>query len=196
MDVWVDGLHLPTNERRTHPRQVGWIFAHPPREKGFVFSGLEVLTAAAEQLEAANGVAETPFVTIRVSLEQPEGKEEGEDGGEAAAGVPEMVTHFDAFQVSKQCMQMAAEGALELGPEPGSLAVNETFTAIVEGKGAKRVDTNFFLMNVPIGTCETTTFVNKFPRVSKEGNTHTHTHPHVPACFSLLAACWLVCSLA
>lgn len=25
-------------------KRVGWIFAHPPREKGFVFSGLEVLT--------------------------------------------------------------------------------------------------------------------------------------------------------
>lgn len=68
-------------------------------------------------------------------------------------------------QVSKQCMQMAAEGAVELGEQPGSLAVNDTFTAIVEGKGAKAVDNNFFLVNVPIGTCETTTFVNKFPRV-------------------------------
>ena len=31
-------------------------------------------------------------------------------------------------QVSKQCMQMAAEGAVELGEQPGSLAVNESFT--------------------------------------------------------------------
>jgi hypothetical protein len=63
-------------------------------------------------------------------------------------------------------MQMAAEDAFELAPEPGSLAVSETYTAIVEGKGAKKVDNNFFLVNVPIGNCETQTFVNKFPRVS------------------------------
>lgn len=81
--------HFPHNQS-----QVGWIFAHPPREKGFVFSGLEVLTAAAEQLEAAQGVQETPFVTIRVSLEQEEAKE-----GEEFTAVGGMVTHFDAFQV-------------------------------------------------------------------------------------------------
>jgi nuclear protein localization family protein 4 len=81
-------------------KKVGWIFAHPPREKGFVFSGLEVLTAATEQLEAAQGVQETPFVTIRVSLERQEEEGEGKDGEEKkAAGGGEMVTHFDAFQV-------------------------------------------------------------------------------------------------
>ncbi len=62
-------------------------------------------------------------------------------------------------------MQMAAEGAVEVGPAPGSLAVNDSYTAIVEGRGAKGVDNNFFLVNVPIGNCETQTFVNKFPRV-------------------------------
>lgn len=62
-------------------------------------------------------------------------------------------------------MQMAAEGAIELGQEPGSLAVSATFTAIVEGRAAKTVDNNFFLVNVPIGNCETQTLVNKFPRV-------------------------------
>lgn len=66
--------------------------------------------AAAEQLEAAQGVQETPFVTIRVSLERqaPEeggegGAEEGKEGKEGAAKPAakegEMVTHFDAFQV-------------------------------------------------------------------------------------------------
>lgn len=62
-------------------------------------------------------------------------------------------------------MQMAAEGAIELGQEPGSLAVSASFTAIVEGRAAKAVDNNFFLVNVPIGNCETQTLVNKFPRV-------------------------------
>lgn len=34
---------------------------------------------------------------------------------------PDGNAHFDAFQVSKQCMEMVAEGALEVG-ETGTLA--------------------------------------------------------------------------
>ena len=45
------------------------------------------MTAAMEQLEAAQGVKETPFATVRVSLAP------AEEGGEAT------VAHFDAFQV-------------------------------------------------------------------------------------------------
>jgi nuclear protein localization family protein 4 len=37
-------------------KKVGWILAHPPREKGFQLSGLEVLHAAEQQLQCANGV--------------------------------------------------------------------------------------------------------------------------------------------
>ena len=44
-------------------QRVGWIVACPPREEGFILSGEEVITAALEQLEAADGVNETPFVT-------------------------------------------------------------------------------------------------------------------------------------
>ena len=51
-------------------RKVGWIVAHPPREKGFFLSGAEVITAAELQLEAADGVEETPFVTVMVSLNE------------------------------------------------------------------------------------------------------------------------------
>ena len=55
-------------------KKVGWIFAHPPREEGFVFSGQEVMQAAMEQLEAAEGVKETPFVTVRVTLAEENGE--------------------------------------------------------------------------------------------------------------------------
>lgn len=51
-------------------RRVGWIIAHPPREKGFHLSNAEVITAAELQLETANGVEETPFVTVKVSLNE------------------------------------------------------------------------------------------------------------------------------
>lgn len=46
---------------------MGWIFAHPPREEGFLFSSAEVITAATLQLEAADGVNDTPFVTVKAS---------------------------------------------------------------------------------------------------------------------------------
>ncbi|KAH8062404.1 hypothetical protein JL722_3322 [Aureococcus anophagefferens] len=50
--------------------RVGWIFACPPREDGFVFSGEEAIQAAMEQLEAADGVAETPYVSVRVTVNE------------------------------------------------------------------------------------------------------------------------------
>lgn len=50
-------------------QKVGWVVAHPPREKGFFFSGPEVLFAAEQQLEAAQGVNDTPFVTVKVTLD-------------------------------------------------------------------------------------------------------------------------------
>ena len=77
--------------------RVGWIFACPPREDGFVFSGEEAIQAAMEQLEAADGVAETPYVSVRVTVNEK---------GEA---------NFEAYQVSQQCMAMVAEGALQGG---------------------------------------------------------------------------------
>ena len=36
-------------------KKVGLIFAHPPREKGYQFSGYEILTSAEHQLECAQG---------------------------------------------------------------------------------------------------------------------------------------------
>ncbi len=53
--------------------------------------------------------------------------------------------HFDAFQVSKQCMEMVAEGALEVG-EVKTRATGETnapkevlrlTVQVLKGKGAK-----------------------------------------------------------
>ena len=66
-------------------RRVGWIFGHPPREDGFVMSAAEIIMAAEFQLEAAGGIEETPFVTVKVTV--------GDDGNASV----------EAFQVSKQC---------------------------------------------------------------------------------------------
>jgi hypothetical protein len=63
----------------------------------------------------------------------------------------------EVFQVSQQCMTMVAEEALEIGPHLSSCLVNETSTAVQEGKDTKTVNHNFFLTVVP--------FVQDFPGV-------------------------------
>lgn len=132
-------------------RKVGWVIGHPPREDGFVLNANEVITAAELQLEAAGGIEDTPFVTVTVSV--------GDDGN----------VSVEAFQVSKQCMTMVAEEALEMGPDPGFCVVNDTFTAIQEGKPSKTVSNNFFLTVVPIEQHTSTVFcVADFPRANRE----------------------------
>lgn len=84
-------------------------------------------------------------------------------------------------------MEMIAEGALSEGPEPGSLDVGQTFTAIVEGRGATKVDNNFFLVNVPIGSLDPRPhpLLHKFPRVRSQDHlsalSSLQTHTHIPA---------------
>lgn len=133
-------------------KRVGWIFAHPPREEGFVFSGAEVIQAAELQLEAADGVARTPFVTVKVTVNQ------------------QAEANFEAYQVSLQCMAMVAEGALgTLDDNLAACAVHPTFTAIVEGKRADSVDNNFFLCNVPVVQHQSPKFTAgaSFPKLNR-----------------------------
>ncbi len=130
-------------------QKVGWIIGHPPREKGFQLSAAEVIMAAELQLECAGGIEPTPFVTVRVTV--------ADDGNVVV----------EAFQVSLQCMEMVAEEALDIGPNPGFCYVNETFTAIQEGKASATVENNFFLTLVPINAYQTDTFVSMFPRANR-----------------------------
>jgi nuclear protein localization family protein 4 len=139
-------------------QKVGWIFGHPPREDGFVFSASEVIMAAEMQLEAAGGIEETPFVTVKVTT--------GEDGN----------VSVEAFQVSQQCMTMAAEEALEIGPNPGFCTINETFSAIQEGKDSKTVNNNFFLTVVPIVQHTSEVFVSQFPKANRDLDDRTQSH--------------------
>lgn len=140
-------------------RKVGWIVGHPPREKGFQLSSAEIIMAAELQLESVGGVEPTPFVTIRCTVD---------DDGNVVV---------EAFQVSLQCMEMVAEEALEVGPNPGFCYVNETFTAIQEGKPSATVENNFFLTVVPIHGYQSEMFVSMFPRANRAyddrgGQTH------------------------
>ena len=130
-------------------KRVGWILCHPFRE-GYVLSSSEIITAAELQLEAADGVKETPFCTIVVAPKA--------DG----------VVSVEAFQVSQQCMAMVAEQALEIGDDPKVCVVNETFTAIQEGKESKTVENSFFVTVVPIAQHTSEMLVADFPRANRD----------------------------
>ncbi len=138
--------------------KVGWIFGHPPREEGFQMSAAEVIMAAELQLESAGGIEPTPFVTVKVTV--------GDDGK----------VSFEAFQVSKQCMEMVAEEALTIGENPGFCYVTDTFTAIQEGKESKTVDNSFFLTVVPIVQHSSEMFVSQFPKANRDHDSRQQTH--------------------
>ncbi len=135
--------------------RVGWIFGHDVRDD-HVMTAAEIIMAAELQLEAADGVNETPFVTVKVAP--------GADG----------TVSVEAFQMSQQCMSMVAENALVLGLDPKVCYVNETFTAIQEGKESKTVENSFFLCVVPIVQHTSEQFVADFPRPNRLDVQQTH----------------------
>lgn len=141
--------------------KVGWIFGHEPREPGYVLSAAEVIMAAEFQLEAANGVEETPFCTVKVTMNDKDKS-----------------VSVEAFQVSQQCMAMVAEEALQVHPEDPKLCqVNETFTAIQEGKESKTVENNFFLTVVPIVQHQSELqMIAEFPRANRELDDRSPSH--------------------
>lgn len=141
-------------------QKVGWIFAHPTREEGFYFSGPELMFTAEQQLEAAQGVNDTPFVTVTVSKDE------------------QSQVVVEAFQVSKQCMEMVAEGVLGVSENLGSCMINPTFTVEVEGKAAKEVDNAFFLVSVPITQYDSEFLVSKFPRANRIDSMATRDDLH------------------
>jgi len=149
-------------------KKVGWLVVHPPREADFVMSGLEALTAAELQLEAADGVNDTCFVTLMATLRKMN-VETDEDKPERMEWRPAV----DGFQTHKLCMEMVAEGALDLHSNPGFCKVNDTFTAMAEGKEIKEVPTQLMVAAVPIVDAESTTFVSLFPKANREGVSQT-----------------------
>jgi len=137
-------------------KRVGWIFAHPPREKKFSFSGPEILATAEHQLESVDGVNDTTFITIKVTLDIETNK-----------------PHCDGWQVSKQCMAMVAENVLQVSPNLGFCKVNPTFTALVEMKPASEVDNDFFLCAIPILNYKSEQLICTFPRPNRFGEYQT-----------------------
>lgn len=136
-------------------QKVGWIFGHEAREPGHVLSAAEIIMTAEYQLEAAQGVEQTPFVTVTV------------------APKPDGTVGVEAFQVSTQCMAMVAEEALEIGEDPKVCMVNKTFTAIQEGKPSPTVDNNFFITVVPIAQHTSPTLIAEFPRANRDVDDRT-----------------------
>ena len=159
-----EGFHVlddPNEEQVEHLakllglQKVGWILGVPPRPKGFTFSSAEIIMAAEMQLEAADGVKPTHFVTVLVTSKLSENSENKN-------------ISFEAFQMSLQCMEMVAEGAIEIGPDPKLCQVNETFTALQESKESKTVENDFFLTVVPIVQHSSTIFVHQFPKANRD----------------------------
>jgi len=120
------------------------------KRKRFNFSNADILAKAEHQLEAASGVNDTTFVTVKVTMN---------DQGEMIS---------EAYQVSKQCMEMVAEGAIQTSPNLGMCSVNPTFTALVEGKPTTEIDNDFFLVPLPITTFESEVFVSLFPKTNRD----------------------------
>lgn len=143
-------------------KKIGWIYGCEPRESGYVMSSAEIIMAAEYQLEAANGVYETPFVTVKVSPTSL-------NNNGTIINTPVQQVTVEAFQVSQQCMKMVAEEALEVnGDDLKFCQVNETFTAIQEGKGSKTIDNNFFITVVPIIQHTSDIMIADFPNMNRD----------------------------
>lgn len=133
-------------------RKVGVVLAHPPRESKFHFTCSEVLFIAEQQLEAAQGINETPFVTIKVTIDPTQNN----------------ISYLcDGWSVSQQCMEMVAEGVIGISKNLGCCTVNPTFTAYVEGKPVKEIDLNFFYNNVAIIQHDSN-LLSSFPKMNRE----------------------------
>jgi nuclear protein localization family protein 4 len=119
-------------------KKVGWIFSQSTKERDYIFSAEEVLQMAAIQDEMGECA-----VTGVVALLEPE-----EDGD-----VPEI--HFEAFQVSEQCVRLYKEGWFSEGGTSTLKVTNPKDTrdatpVIVGGKDTSEVDVDYFLVPVSI----------------------------------------------
>jgi nuclear protein localization family protein 4 len=125
-------------------KKVGWVFSQSTKERDFIFSAEEVLQMAAIQSELGEC-----SVTGVVALSEPE-----------QGDVPEI--HFEAFQVSKQCVEMYEQGWFAKGNEiddsepPKSILhvvnpqdIKDKSPVIVAGKDVNEIDVDYFL--VPVG---------------------------------------------
>lgn len=128
------------------------IFPSPddlPRSRNFRFflSGAEVIAAAEQQLEIAGGIEDTPFVTITVTIDAADSTKRIVSAYQVRKMKNKhLPTYYRALshilsvcQITKQGMEMAAEGALLVSSNLGSCGIDPTFTAQVEHRNVKEV---------------------------------------------------------
>ncbi|EME30742.1 Nuclear protein localization protein 4 [Galdieria sulphuraria] len=133
--------------------KVGWIFSSKPRK--CIFSAVDILTACQFQCEAeemhGKDVSKT-FVTITVSV-----TEEG-------------MTRFEAYQISDLCLDMykASVFAPVEQQKPNSGKIRTKEEVIVEGVECRSIDTDFFLVSVPIKDHHSWLKNNNFPVENRE----------------------------
>ena len=119
-------------------KKVGWVFSQSTKERDFMFSAEEVVQMAAIQDEMGECA-----ITAVVALLPAEGPDE----------VPEV--HFEAFQVSKQCVQLQKEGWFKDAPDCTNIMKvtnpkdpKDKSPIIVARKDVDEVDADYFLVPV------------------------------------------------
>lgn len=137
-------------------RRVGWIFSHRADGRDHALSARDIGMAAKLQLEAesddsddeASADAFAHFVTIEVSIQS-----QGE-------------RHFEAYQLSEQCVEMARAGVLMPTSDGSEMRTLEPVK--VEASETTAVDTDFFLVVVPITQHEGGPLRTAFPVENRE----------------------------
>jgi nuclear protein localization family protein 4 len=118
-------------------KRVGWIFSHAGG-RDYLLSGEEVLKAAALQSKYGSS-----FVTVVVAPDA------------------EGMTHFEAFQVSKQCVDLYEKGLLEVDPDrPQFLKTKKKVE--IEKKMSNEIECLLLITNVAI-TSHDSVFQIGFP---------------------------------
>jgi nuclear protein localization protein 4 homolog len=127
--------HVEAMARALGLERVGFVFAHPSNRnlKDVRFHSNEIMLCAENQLLAGDEKMESPFVTVKCFRNEENNVE------------------FEAFQMSKQCLEMVAEEVLQADmSKPSMCGVSDTFSVLVEAKEVGYVDNDYFLCRVPI----------------------------------------------
>lgn len=117
--------------------KLGWIFTQSSKERDYIMNTEEICQMAAWQRELGDhGV--TGVVSLSVS----------DDGSDV---------HFEAFQVSDQCVKLVNDGWFDQQKDPSGVSTltdpkepTQKQPVIVAGKDVKEVDNDYFLIPVKI----------------------------------------------
>ena len=136
-------------------KKVGQIFSISAKsERDYMFSAPEVMSMSAIQQELGDLA-----VTVVVSQESPDS--DGDNGSPPEG-------HFEAFQVSKQCVELCSKGWFSVGDKPNEFrCVNpddkKDKTPVIVGRtDVNQVDVDYFLVPVAIDS-HSSGFSSGFP---------------------------------